>query len=152
MKKPFIEIDKTNQIYKKIVIDGERPKMKETISLRFQKLIKQCWSQNPDERPEFNEIVHQLKIDSEFISEEINKEDYQKYINFIDSHTRNEINQQISEPHQLELNTTISEEDESQKNTQIDLNSNDIISNFFVDNQNDFNLCLADDIKSKRKY
>ena len=56
----FDETENASNIYNKIVIKGERPSMKETVSQSFQKLIESCWSQNPDERPDFDEIVELL--------------------------------------------------------------------------------------------
>lgn len=43
-----------------------------------------CWSQNPEERPSFEEIVSILKNDQNFITDKINSDDFHKYIEFID--------------------------------------------------------------------
>ena len=45
------------------VVDGERPPMPTTASgcpERMQRPIKWCWNQNPEDRPEFPEVVDEL--------------------------------------------------------------------------------------------
>ena len=45
------------------VLDGERPPVPTTASgcpERTQRLIKWCWSQNPEERPDFSQVVDEL--------------------------------------------------------------------------------------------
>lgn len=66
-EKPFTETDSISLIYNKIVVKGERPLMNDSIPDRFKKLIEQCWSQDPNERPEFSEIVYQLKMDEIYL-------------------------------------------------------------------------------------
>ncbi|KAK8891102.1 hypothetical protein M9Y10_028307 [Tritrichomonas musculus] len=50
----------------------------------YRSLTEKCWSQEPNERPAFNEIVNQLKTDSNFITEKIQKDDHLEYIDFIE--------------------------------------------------------------------
>ena len=63
---------------------GKRPEFKDNIPGCFQKLIKMCWSQLPKDRPSFKTIVEQLKSDPNFITKDVEKDDYYKYIEFID--------------------------------------------------------------------
>lgn len=105
-EKPFSDISNTSQIYHKI-IKGERPIIKNTIPDRFKKLIEQCWSQNPNDRPDFDNIVYLLKKDQSFIIKEINKEDYEKYINFIDSKIAIKTSQKIKESVEVSENNLI---------------------------------------------
>lgn len=55
----------------------------------YRKLIEKSWAQDPSERPTFDEIVFQLKSDPEFITEKVNKEEYEKYINFVEKAIEN---------------------------------------------------------------
>lgn len=68
-----------------IILDkGIRPEFNASIPDSYRKLIEKCWSQNPKMRPTFDEIVTELKTNPDFITDKINKEEYQKYINFIE--------------------------------------------------------------------
>ena len=67
-EKPFSETDKASQIYQKVVMKGERPVIKENIPRRFKTLIEECWSQDPNQRPTFDDIVYQLRMDDQFIT------------------------------------------------------------------------------------
>lgn len=64
---PYKKLKHFNQIISE-VIKGKRPEFSSTITERFQKLITQCWASDPSERPTFEDIVVQIKTDSEFIS------------------------------------------------------------------------------------
>ena len=63
-----------------------RPKFTSSISDSYKKLIEECWSQEPKERPTFADIVERLKTDRGFITEEIDEDEYQKYVNYIESY------------------------------------------------------------------
>ncbi|KAK8889286.1 hypothetical protein M9Y10_034032 [Tritrichomonas musculus] len=129
--KPFSEINNISQIYNKIVVKGERPAIKKEIPEKFKKLIEQCWSQDPSLRPKFKDIVYFLKMDNEFITDEINKEDYEKYINFIDSKIIN-INDQKIEENNLD--------ETSKSNSKINENSNDEKrADFYIEKDNNIN-------------
>ena len=91
-KKPFDEISNMNDIYKEVVVNGKRPELENTkIPFCYRKLIENCWSQNQSERPTFDEIVNKLKYDSNFITETVNKDDYQQYIGFIDNYAGSQL-------------------------------------------------------------
>ena len=47
-------------------------------------MIKECWSQNQDERPTFEEIVDKLKKNPDFITENVDKDEFLNYIDYID--------------------------------------------------------------------
>ena len=87
LHRPFEEIENLNviKVLQKIE-SGKMPAFKENIPKAFQKLIDRCWSKNPLERPNFEEIVDSLKNDPEFIFEGVDKEEYFNYINFVDQH------------------------------------------------------------------
>lgn len=72
---------------KEIIIENKRPIMTDNIPLCYRKLIEKCWSKEQDDRPTFEEIVYLLKMDPSYITSKVNKENYQKYIHFIDEQT-----------------------------------------------------------------
>ncbi|KAK8881293.1 hypothetical protein M9Y10_004028 [Tritrichomonas musculus] len=82
-EKPFQGITNVNQIMNHVVIENYRPKFNESIPECYQELIKKCWSSNPDERPEFSDIIDLLKRDSKFILEGVNKNEYFQYIRYL---------------------------------------------------------------------
>ena len=64
---------------------GNRPNLNEKIPKCYRLLIEKCWSQNPKERPTFDEIVFELKNNDEFFNfDDFNKEEFQNYVKFID--------------------------------------------------------------------
>lgn len=60
-----------------------RPKFNKKIPQCYQNLIQKCWSQEPLERPTFDEILATLKTDSNFITDQVNKEEFWNYIELI---------------------------------------------------------------------
>ncbi|KAK8839065.1 hypothetical protein M9Y10_032532 [Tritrichomonas musculus] len=70
----------------KVVLQNSRPDLTDDIPLAFQDLISQCWSDNPEERPSFDEIVYQLKTNKDFITDSINEDEFYDYVDFIDNY------------------------------------------------------------------
>ena len=68
------------------VKNGFRPEFDGLIEDCYQSLIESCWSQEPSERPTFDEIKEELKNNDEFITDEINEEVYYEYIKYIDEY------------------------------------------------------------------
>ena len=68
------------------VKNGFRPEFDGLIEDCYQSLIERCWSQEPSERPIFDEIKEELKNNDEFINDEINEEVYYEYIKYIDEY------------------------------------------------------------------
>lgn len=64
---------------------GERPQIDNLVPLSYKNLIESCWSQNPDDRPTFEAIVNGIKESKDFITENVNENDFLEYVNFIDS-------------------------------------------------------------------
>lgn len=83
--RPFKNIDMF-QLYRKVT-NGERPSFEGTkpVEKAYCDLIERCWSQEPKDRPTFNEIVEELKT-AKFINEKIEKEDFQRYLNFVENY------------------------------------------------------------------
>ena len=93
---PFQKIANPNELKRLICEEKERPNFKIPIAKAYRNLIERCWSQNPEERPTFEEI--QKKSNPEFITDEIFKELFLKYVKFINEfhvefNSSNRINQ-----------------------------------------------------------
>lgn len=99
---PFADITNNNQIFKEVVVNQNRPILKESIPMSYRNLIKRCWSQNPSERPSFDEIVYLLKMDSGFICDNVDAGDYQKFIDFVESKIQQTTQQKIDEIEHIE--------------------------------------------------
>lgn len=74
------------KLFSKICEEGYRPPIKDDISDAYKNLIDRCWAQNPEQRPEFNEIVNELKSNSEFITPIIDELEFYDYVDFIDKY------------------------------------------------------------------
>ena len=61
----------SNDEIKDKVIKGVRPEFNFPIPDSYRKLIEKCWSQNPAERPSFDQIANELKTDASFITEQV---------------------------------------------------------------------------------
>ena len=59
----------------------------------YKTLIEKCITKTPEERPTSDEIIHMLKTDPEFITNQINEEEYFNYIQMIE----NEMNSKSEE-------------------------------------------------------
>lgn len=93
-EKPFSELKNVFQIMNEVSILGHRPKFPACVPKRYCKLIDDCWSQNPGDRPSFEEIVDSLKNDLDFVTEAfVDLEEYQNFIETIDNMTIENLNQ-----------------------------------------------------------
>ena len=50
----------------------------------YRKLIADCWNEKPDKRPSFDEIVHRLKNDSSFLTENIDENEFLNNISLLE--------------------------------------------------------------------
>ncbi|KAK8876526.1 hypothetical protein M9Y10_006742 [Tritrichomonas musculus] len=66
------------------VLRGGRPAFVKPIPKSYQDLIERCWSQNPRDRPTFDQIVNELKTNHEFITDLVDEKEYFNYIKYID--------------------------------------------------------------------
>lgn len=85
-EKPFENYKRNYKIdiIKHVTKNFGRPLLNDSILPCFQNLIERCWFHDPKDRPTFDQIVRELKENPEFITEDINKEEFQKYISLID--------------------------------------------------------------------
>ncbi|KAK8893049.1 hypothetical protein M9Y10_030308 [Tritrichomonas musculus] len=88
---PFSEFESEFGICKSIK-EGYRPAfdMNQYIPKCYKELIETCWSEDPNDRPSFSKIVHELETNQEFISEDIDRKEYDKYIESINEQLNTE--------------------------------------------------------------
>ncbi|KAK8896745.1 hypothetical protein M9Y10_014662 [Tritrichomonas musculus] len=67
------------------VQNGQRPLFTKPIDDSYKDLIERCWSQDPKDRPSFEEIVELLKNDK-FITPNVNKKTFRSYVEYIESY------------------------------------------------------------------
>ena len=84
--RPFPDIE---NIYILInnVCSGKRPEFKNPIKESYKNLIERCWSQDPEKRPTFTEIVNVLEK-PEFITDLIDSSQFNNYIDYIKNYAK----------------------------------------------------------------
>lgn len=88
-EKPFLNFKSDDQLFKAI-LKGYRPKFNSSISQNYQKLIESCWSENPDVRPTFEQIVDKIKTYKNFIDDDFDIDEFNQYIENIDKYDEKE--------------------------------------------------------------
>lgn len=83
-KKIYSEFRNSNEIKTHILTNHLRPIIRTPIPKAYHNLIERCWDENPSKRPSFEEIITELRTNPEFITDSVDKEEYQKYIKYID--------------------------------------------------------------------
>lgn len=89
-EKPFSHLKTTNEIFFEVVARSGRPKFpeeeeeEEEVPCCFREMIEACWSQEPKQRPSFEQIVHVLKTDKRFLNNGVNEEEFFKYVDMIE--------------------------------------------------------------------
>ena len=73
------------EIYPKI-IRGERPTIDDLVPIAYKNLIEKCWSQNPTERPDFSQIVEELKTNKQFITDQVSEGDFYYYVDYLEKY------------------------------------------------------------------
>ena len=66
--------------------EGLRPEIGEDVPFVYKNLIERCWPQNADERPSFEKICEELKGNDEFITELVDRAEFDDYVDFIDTY------------------------------------------------------------------
>ncbi|KAK8899073.1 hypothetical protein M9Y10_001372 [Tritrichomonas musculus] len=72
------------QFLNKVANEKFRPEIPDDVPQCYRELIESCWSQDPSDRPSFNEIVELLRNDERFITENFDEDKYRSYIRYID--------------------------------------------------------------------
>ena len=83
MQKPFKKFIDFVQIYDEVVVKKKLPEIPNRVPQSFQKLIKECLCYDQNMRPKFADIINKLKNDQGFITSDVNKESYLKYVSKI---------------------------------------------------------------------
>lgn len=65
------------------VAKGYRPEFKGQMNETLKYLIERCWSQEPTNRPSFDQIVDELENNRGYITDSVNEEEYFNYIKYI---------------------------------------------------------------------
>ncbi|KAK8854393.1 hypothetical protein M9Y10_016955 [Tritrichomonas musculus] len=114
-----------------------RPPMKKDIPECYKKLIESCWSEKPEDRPTFEEIVDKLKSDPSFMFDDVNLDEIMLYMEIIgdDYANRNSLNKP-----QIKLEEDI-------KKVSIPISEDKINQNTI----NTFNKIFEDEIDDKTK-
>ena len=68
------------EFFMNVIHNGERPEMNSKIPPPFQSLIQRCWSQNPSERPTFDEIVDEISGKKEYLLNDVDSSKFYKYV------------------------------------------------------------------------
>lgn len=66
-------------------LEGKRPKIDASVPLVYRNLIERCWAADPDNRPSFDSIVDEIKSNHEFITDEIDENEFFDYVEFLDN-------------------------------------------------------------------
>lgn len=84
-EKPYEDLKKPVDIVNEVTQKNRRPKFDKNIQLCYRNLIVNCWQSNPLDRPSASEIVETLKSDPNFITENVNKDEFLKYVEYLES-------------------------------------------------------------------
>lgn len=83
-KRPFSDIS-----YIQFLLSAEkgtRPEITADVPEIYRELIENCWKKEPEERLTFDQIASQLKNEPKYITSEVNKKEFLKYVEFIDKY------------------------------------------------------------------
>ena len=84
LEKPF-ESEKMFEILLNVATKKMRPEISGDIPPAYRDLIERCWSQQPENRPTFDDIVNELRHNQEYITDLVNEVEFLDYVDFIDS-------------------------------------------------------------------
>ena len=84
-KTPFYELGKNIDILTlgKKVRKDIRPSLPDDIPENMQDLLQRCWSQDPKERPSFNEVFQLLSSDFSYSPEDVDNDEIENYLEMI---------------------------------------------------------------------
>lgn len=114
-KELFSESEKKNGF--KLILkihDGYRPNIGEFANDKMKELLTRCWSQDPEERPSFDEIFNLLSSDFSYFDEYVDADEIKEYLETI-SEKLNEDNKEIANLIQNKHKKTVFDKEARQK-------------------------------------
>lgn len=78
-----------SQVLDEVFSNDYRPKIPEKVPQCYRNLISKCWVKDPSKRPTFDEIVELLRTDPNFITDDVDEEEFKNYIKYIDNPSQN---------------------------------------------------------------
>ncbi|KAK8837550.1 hypothetical protein M9Y10_036550 [Tritrichomonas musculus] len=69
------------------VINGHRPKLSGSVSEKMKNLLTRCWSENPEDRPSFEEIFSELS-DFSYFDETVDEDEVQAFLDVLEDAKR----------------------------------------------------------------
>lgn len=93
LEKPYKKIPYYQILFS--VINNKRPEFNVYVPNCYKKLIEKCWHNDAEKRPTFNEIVDILENDNEFITENIDNEEYADYREYVKKNEKEKITKPI---------------------------------------------------------
>lgn len=79
------DVENKSDDLRKDILLGKRPKIPSNIGQKWINLITECWSQDPEKRPDFTQICTRLES-SDFVNNDINIKAFNSYKNIITKH------------------------------------------------------------------
>lgn len=79
---------------------GGRPKMPKNVPKNIMKLIERCWSQEPEERPTFEQIVSLLRKDEYVTSPSTDLDSLHEYQDRVDPQAKSKAGKDRTDPHE----------------------------------------------------
>lgn len=114
-KEPFFENGKSikfTDIFKKIP-NGERPIFDTNIQDKMKELIEKCWSQDPKDRPSFDDVFEKLSTDFSYSFEKVDNDEINEFLKILkENRNKNE--------HETEHKKSINEEETKNLQNEID--------------------------------
>ena len=83
-KSPFGSSISYFKILNRIIEKKYRPIIPSSVPDSIKQLLSSCWSNNPKKRPSFDTIVDPIKNESLLITDEIDKDEFLTYVEYID--------------------------------------------------------------------
>ena len=73
---------------------GYRPPIPSEMPPAYKNLIESCWAKNARQRPTFREIVNKIESDDSFITEDVNRDKFLDYVNFVKNFVKDDMTEQ----------------------------------------------------------
>ncbi|KAK8843535.1 hypothetical protein M9Y10_024590 [Tritrichomonas musculus] len=85
---PFKYVKSVEQLYNEVANKKSRPVFKKNVPQIYQNLIVSCWSDDRNERPNFEVIVFNLGNNQQFITSSIRRKEFLNFVKYLDGSTQ----------------------------------------------------------------